>query len=159
MSDYILHADIKTAMKKRVCRPPIASIAFKLTEYSPEEIVMLDDGELEEAVIRITGCTHLSCKHCKGERPLTFFINAIRKRCMKTTWKGIKGGLHADTILPKSCDKQDAMNEKCNDVNNLAYRTFHSTKATEAEKKEARERRDAALTAKGVKIKTSKNSV
>ncbi len=148
-----------TTVTKRYRRPPIAPIV-KPTEYSPEEVARMNDYELAEAWILITGCTHLSCTHCKGERPIVpYWINSIRKRCMKKTWAGSKGGLHKDTILPSTCDAQQARNSTCNPINNPAYSKLRSAKTDETEKKEVVKQREAGLKAIGLKPRSYKHTV
>lgn len=151
---------------KRVRRPQIApvaqdvQIAQKPTEYSPEEVALMNDYELAEAWIQVTGCTHLSCTHCKGERSIVpYWINSIRKRCMKKTWAGAKGGLHKGTILPSTCDAQQARNSTCNPINNPTYSKLRSAKIDDADKKEAIKQREAGLQAIGLKTKSYRYTV
>ena len=90
------------------------------THYTPEQVAQLEDDKLCAAFIRLTGCTHLSCRHCKGERPVDrFWMKSIRKRAMKK-------GLSAEMILPKTCDTMQSRNELCNPINNPAYTKLRS---------------------------------
>jgi len=102
-------------------------IVPKPKQYRPEEINNMDNTTLAQEFIRLTGHKTLYCKHCKGEKPIeVFWINSIRKRCMKK-------GLSKDMELPKTCDKQQAKNTKCNVINNPIYQKLRNQTITKKE--------------------------
>jgi len=94
--------------------------------YTPAQVAEMDDDELAYKFTYFTGLTSLSCKHCKGLRPIRDnWILSIRDRCMYEEFAGVIGGLHKDMKLPKCCDKQQAGNKKRNKINNPIYRQLH----------------------------------
>jgi hypothetical protein len=140
---------IDTTIKR--LKPKVAPYPI---EFSPEDISKMNDYELTETFIRITGCIHLSCNHCKGPAPIMpYWINSIRKRCMKSTWAGKKGGLHRDMILPATCDAQQSRNSVCNPINNATYSKLRSTKIDNNQKIEAIKNRQYALELIGLKTR------
>jgi hypothetical protein len=97
--------------------------------YTPEEVDKLNDFILCKEFIRLTGCQTLYCTHCKKHTGLDNWITSIRKRCLKPA------GLSKDTVTPKTCDRQQAVNSICNPINNRVYPVLRSNE-TSNEKKE-----------------------
>jgi CRISPR/Cas system-associated endoribonuclease Cas2 len=98
--------------------------------YSPEEISNMDDYTLASEFTRITGHSKLYCNHCKKEKSIDYWIHSIRKRCMKNV------GLCNSTIIPKTCDKQQATNSICNPINNKVYPIVRNPKYSDKKKKQ-----------------------
>jgi len=146
--------EINTVIPKRK-KPVVAPITENT--YYPEDIALMNDYELANIWIQITGRTHLSCKHCNGEKPIVpYWINSIRKRCMKKTWAGSKGGLHKDIIVPSTCDAMQSRNYICNPVNNPVYSKLRSVNINNDSKKDAIKKRETELAAIGLKTKSYK---
>jgi|LauGreDrversion4_2_1035121.scaffolds.fasta_scaffold426711_1 hypothetical protein len=82
--------------------------------YTSDEIKSMNEYELIEAFRRVTGKQELSCTHCKRYTSLGNWVHSIRKRCEKK-------GLNPELSLPKTCDKQQAINSICNPINNKVY--------------------------------------
>ena len=106
------------------------------TIYSPSEVALMDNDELESKFCELTGIHSLDCSRCghKYKKPVRNFINAIRKRCMKKVHQGHLGGLHKDMVIPLTCDKTLASNTEKNPINSKIYPKLK--KADEAEQKE-----------------------
>ncbi len=145
---------------KKVYATPALQALFELAqeepiqqmEYKPHQIAVMTDVELASHFTRITGYKELSCKCCKGSRPiLSNWIQSIRKRCMK------KDGLWFGMNLPKTCDKQQSRNSKnnpiYNPINNPAYLKIRSFKFTEEEKQDAIMKREELIKQIGVEPK------
>ena len=122
---------VKKIQSKKV-RLIINELVWYQTEerrsYTPEEIANMNDYQLIREFQRITGCATLFCNHCKKPTPLENWMHSIRKRCMK------KNGLSETIQLPKTCDKQQAVNAICNPINNKVYPIFRSSEATSKQK-------------------------
>jgi len=132
---------------KRVKKPLVAPDS--LVAYTPSQIAEMDDCQLAAAFTRITGCTHLSCAHCKGERPITpYWMSSIRNKCMKPH------GLSAAISLPKTCDAQLKTNTKWNSLHNAiygpTYRILKSPDLSDEDKKMILHQRDEQLKAAGI---------
>ena len=84
-----------------------------LKMYSPSEVASMNDLELEEKFIKLTGIYELPCSECsKSSKSIsTSWMYSIRKRCLKE-------GLHKDIKIPKTCDRQSKRNDERNDINN-----------------------------------------
>lgn len=118
----------KTKPKKNKRSPvELVVVVEEKDNYSPSEIKEMDNYELCSEFIRITGCYELSCNHCKKPTSLDNWINSIRKRCEKK-------GLSKDIKVPKTCDKQQAVNSICNPINNKVYPVLRSNKTSETKK-------------------------
>ncbi len=69
----------------------------------------------------ITGMALLSCKCCgKYPVPIRRFAGGIRTRCVEKRMKGGKG-IYKGMPVPKTCDKQQAVNRIANPTNNKHY--------------------------------------
>lgn len=102
--------------------------------YTPEQVADMNDYELAQKFTYFTGLERLTCKHCKGSRPiLDNWMRSIRDRCMYDEFAGAMGGLHKDMKLPKCCDKQQAGNKKRNKINNPIYRQIYLGKMDQTE--------------------------
>lgn len=112
---------VKKIVKKLILR--------EKQSYTPEEVDKLNDFILCKEFIRLTGCQTLYCTHCKKHTGLDNWITSIRKRCLKPA------GLSKDTVPPKTCDRQQAVNSICNPINNRVYPVLRSNE-TSNEKKE-----------------------
>jgi hypothetical protein len=94
-------------------------IIFKKS-YSPREVSELirnnDYYTLLLEFTRITGCSELSCSHCKNRQKKLHlgWIDAIKRKCLKI---GINKGMK----LPKTCDEQLKANDISNGINNNYY--------------------------------------
>jgi hypothetical protein len=140
-SDKDLKPSIDEDLKPSGDEPVIPKKAKKLPKkikklmlqkeyYTPEEVDKMDNFVLCREFIRLTGRQTLHCCHCgKKETALDNWINSIRKRCLKPA------GLSKDIVLPKTCDKKQAVNSICNPINNRVYPVLRSNK-TSNEKKE-----------------------
>jgi len=115
--------------------------------YTPQEVSKMDSYELIRNFIRITGKTELFCSHCKCAKPLSYYLHAIRTRCLK------KHGLSQDTIPPKTCDEQMAKNYMCNPINNRANYLLRNYRLTNQEEQEIISLRIAGLEAIGIEAK------
>ena len=111
------------------------------TIYSPSEVALMDNDELESKFCQLTGIHSLDCSRCghKYKKPVRNFINAIRKRCMKKVHQGHLGGLHKDMVIPLTCDKTLASNTEKNPINSKIYPKLK--KADEAEQRELQSKR------------------
>ena len=111
------------------------------TIYSPSEVALMDNDELESKFCELTGIHSLDCSRCghKYKKPVRNFINAIRKRCMKKVYEGRLGGLHKDMVIPLTCDKTLASNTEKNPINSKFY--LELKKADEAEQRELQSKR------------------
>ena len=111
------------------------------TIYSPSEVALMENDELESKFCELTGIHSLDCSRCghKYKKPVRNFINAIRKRCMKKVYEGRLGGLHKDMVIPLTCDKTLASNTEKNPINSKIYPKLK--KADEAERKELQSKR------------------
>jgi len=111
------------------------------TIYSPSEVALMENDELESKFCELTGIHSLDCSRCghKYKKPVRNFINAIRKRCMKKVYEGRLGGLHKDMVIPLTCDKTLASNTEKNPINSKIYPKLK--KADEAEQKELQSKR------------------
>ena len=111
------------------------------TIYSPSEVALMDNHELESKFCQLTGIHSLDCSRCghKYKKPVRNFINAIRKRCMKKVHQGHLGGLHKDMVIPLTCDKTLASNTEKNPINSKIYPKLK--KADEAEQRELQSKR------------------
>ena len=111
------------------------------TIYSPSEVALMDNDELESKFCELTGIHSLDCSRCghKYKKPVRNFINAIRKRCMKKVYEGRLGGLHKDMVIPLTCDKTLASNTEKNPINSKIYPKLK--KADEAEQRELQSKR------------------
>ena len=111
------------------------------TIYSPSEVALMDNDELESKFCELTGIHSLDCSRCghKYKKPVRNFINAIRKRCMKKVHQGHLGGLHKDMVIPLTCDKTLASNTEKNPINSKIYPKLK--KADEAEQRELQSKR------------------
>ena len=111
------------------------------TIYSPSEVALMDNDELESKFCELTGIHSLDCSRCghKYKKPVRNFINAIRKRCMKKVHQGHLGGLHKDMVIPLTCDKTLASNTEKNPINSKFY--LELKKADEAEQRELQSKR------------------
>ena len=132
---------IDNTIKKRT-KPKVAPISI----YTSDDVKAMTDEFLLGEFTRITGYTHLSCKHCKGERPIhPYWMVSIRIRCEKY-------GLYSDVKVPLSCDKQTLMNKKVNYINNTAYRML-SKITDETARKNIKDERIRLLRSIGIKCK------
>jgi hypothetical protein len=95
--------------------------------YTSEEVSQMSDYLLCKEFIRLTGRTTLDCTHCKKPTPLDNWIHSIRKRCEKK-------GLDRNTPVPKTCDKQQAVNSICNPINNKVYPVLRSPSVSDKKK-------------------------
>jgi len=111
----------KNKNKKSKRKLTLFYIIEEQESYTSDEIAGMDNYHLLSEFIRITGKEKLYCAHCKKETPLEFWIHSIRKRCLK------KDGLCYEMAVPKTCDKQQAVNSICNPVNNRLYPVLRST--------------------------------
>jgi hypothetical protein len=93
-------------------------------------------------VIRFTGKVMLHCKHCKKDTHISNFLHSIRKRCEKK-------GLDQDFQLPKTCDRQQAVNYICNPVNNKFYPVMRSN-CSERKKQRFIDAREVCLAKVGI---------
>ncbi len=119
---------IKRKIIRRVVSPPPPPLPEEKSYFSPDEIKAMNNHVLAKHFIRITGCSTLSCTHCKGAKPIVpYWMESIRTRCEKK-------GLSVDIKLPKTCDQQQSRNKSCNPFNNPAYSKLRSGKLTEEEK-------------------------
>lgn len=111
------------------------------TIYSPSEVALMENDELESKFCELTGIHSLDCSRCghKYKKPVRNFINAIRKRCMKKVYEGRLGGLHKDMVIPLTCDKTLASNTEKNPINSKFY--LELKKADEAEQRELQSKR------------------
>jgi hypothetical protein len=111
------------------------------TIYSPSEVALMENDELESKFCELTGIHSLDCSRCghKYKKPVRNFINAIRKRCMKKVHQGHLGGLHKDMVIPLTCDKTLASNTEKNPINSKIYPKLK--KADEAEQRELQSKR------------------
>lgn len=88
--------------------------------YSPREVSELirnnDYYTLLSEFIRITGCSELSCSHCKNRQKKIHvgWVEAIKRKCLKL-------GISEDMKLPKTCDEQLKANDISNSINNVCY--------------------------------------
>ena len=92
--------------------------------YTADEMKQMNDYMMIAEVISKTGKVMLRCEHCKKDIHIKNFLHSIRKRCDKK-------GLDLDFKLPKTCDRQQAVNYICNPINN----TYTSKKKALEKKK------------------------
>ena len=98
--------------------------------YTPFEVSRLNAYVLcvEFSRLKLNDKTTMYCNHCKKHTPFTNWQASIRSRCMKN-------GLSADTVIPKTCDKQQAVNAIANAINNRVYPKLRNPKIS-AERKQ-----------------------
>lgn len=98
--------------------------------YTADEISLLNDYELcaEFGRIKLNGNSAMYCGHCKKETPFDNWVHSIRKRCMKQ-------GLSRETKIPKTCDRQQAVNALCNPINNRVYSILRSPNTSDKKKR------------------------
>ena len=97
--------------------------------YTPEEVDNMTDYELLVHFRRITEQNKLYCNHCKRPKSLDYWVNSIRKRCMKN-------GLNKKMKSPKTCDHQQAVNSICNTINNPVYSALRDPKFSNRHKQQ-----------------------
>ena len=95
--------------------------------YTSEEVSQMTDYVLCKEFIRLTGRSTLDCAHCKKPTSLDNWMHSIRKRCEKK-------GLDRNIPVPKTCDKQQAVNSICNPINNKVYPVLRSPSVSEKKK-------------------------
>jgi hypothetical protein len=82
-----------------------------------EEFLAHDEEDAQQALLmrveKILGTSHLPCKHCHGQKPLSAFLNGLTKNFKDGQLKKV----------PKTCDKMNAYNAKKNKINNPIYNT------------------------------------
>lgn len=103
--------------KKRKGKKKLENYYIEQESYTPEEIAGLDAYILcaEFSRLKLNGETTMYCGHCKKRTPFKNWVHSIRTRCLK------KNGLSADTEIPKTCDRQQAVNAIANAINNKVY--------------------------------------
>lgn len=99
--------------------------------YTPDEVATMNSFILCSEFSRLTlnNKTTMYCNHCKKDTPFKNWVNSIRSRCMK------KQGLSANTQIPKTCDRQQAVNSIANTINNRVYPKLRNEKLDESQKR------------------------
>jgi len=127
------------------------------TVYSPEEVKLMNDLELEEKFVKLTGIRELQCSECSpsSKSISTSWMYSIRKRCLKV-------GLHKDIKIPKTCDRQSKRNDERNYITNkyngqLKKYYKNRDKFTIEDIKKWEEERVSELKKIGVKSRPSKH--
>ena len=108
--------------------------------YSVSEVEQMTDDQLLNNFTRVTGLTHLSCKHCHYDKvELISFIKVIRKWITKKQ----NNGLHKEMSVPRTCDHQsfanikrqpyytkikNALSEECAEVLKANHRQLFATR-------------------------------
>ena len=110
--------------------------------YTAEEMKETNDYTMIVEAIRFTGKVMLPCKHCKKDTHISNFSHGIRKRAEK-------GGMDQNFQLPKTCDRQQAVNSMCNPVNNKFYPVMRSN-CSERKKQRFIDAREVCLAAVGI---------
>ena len=103
--------------KKKKGKRTLENFYIQQESYTSDEVAGLDDYVLcvEFSRLTLNGGTTMYCGHCKKHTPFKNWVHSIRARCLK------KGGLNSNTKIPKTCDKQQAVNAIANAVNNRVY--------------------------------------
>jgi hypothetical protein len=107
------------ARRRRNRQAELLLIEEQQDSYTADEMKGCNDYTMIAETIRITGEVMLPCKHCKKHTHISNFLHSIRKRCEKK-------GLDRNFQLPKTCDRQQAVNSMCNPVNNKFYPVMRS---------------------------------
>ena len=118
--------------------------------YTAEEMKETNDYTMIVEAIRFTGKVMLPCKHCKKDTHISNFSHGIRKRAEK-------GGMDQNFQLPKTCDRQQAVNSICNPVNNKFYPVMRSN-CSERKKQRFIDAREVCLAAVGIQTNPTKYS-
>jgi hypothetical protein len=116
--------------------------------YTAEEMKETNDYTMIVEAIRFTGKVMLSCKHCKKDTHISNFSHGIRKRAEK-------GGMDQNFQVPKTCDRQQAVNSMCNPVNNKFYPVMRSN-CSERKKQRFIDAREVRLAAVGIQTNPTK---
>jgi hypothetical protein len=118
--------------------------------YTAEEMKETNDYTMIVEAIRFTGKVMLPCKHCKKDTHISNFSHGIRKRAEK-------GGMDQNFQVPKTCDRQQAVNSMCNPVNNKFYPVMRSN-CSERKKQRFIDAREVCLAAVGIQTNPTKYS-
>jgi len=123
-------APVEVRQKKRKTKLENYIIINENESYTTDEVAELNDFMMctEFSRIKLGGKMTMYCGHCKKETSFDNWVHSIRKRCMKN-------GLCEETPIPKTCDRQQAVNSLCNPINNKVYPVLRSSKTTDKKKK------------------------
>ena len=130
------------ARRRRNRQAELEIIEEQQDSYTADEIKQMNDYTMIAETIRITGEVMLSCKHCKKHTHISNFLHSIRKRCEKK-------GLDRNFQLPKTCDRQQAVNSMCNPVNNKFYPVMRSN-CSQQKKQKFIDAREVCFAAVGI---------
>ena len=133
---------VAPAARRRHNRQAELYIIEEQGSYTAEEMKETNDYIMIAEAIRFTGKVMLSCKHCKKDTHISNFSHGIRKRAEK-------GGMDQNFQLPKTCDRQQAVNSMCNPVNNKFYPVMRSN-CSERKKQRFIDAREVCLAAVGI---------
>jgi hypothetical protein len=133
---------VAPAARRRHNRQAELYIIEEQGSYTAEEMKETNDYIMIAEAIRFTGKVMLPCKHCKKDTHISNFSHGIRKRAEK-------GGMDQNFQLPKTCDRQQAVNSMCNPVNNKFYPVMRSN-CSERKKQRFIDAREVCLAAVGI---------
>ena len=135
-------APVVPAARRRRNRQAELVIIEEQGSYTAEEMKETNDYIMIAEAIRFTGKVMLPCKHCKKDTHISNFSHGIRKRAEKR-------GMDQNFQLPKTCDRQQAVNSMCNPVNNKFYPVMRSN-CSERKKQRFIDAREVCLAAVGI---------
>ena len=129
-SEASLSSSSEARMNKRRRRNKLQDFYIEQDSYTTFEVSRMNAFVLcvEFSRLKLDNKTTMYCNHCKKNTPFTNWQASIRSRCMKN-------GLSADTVIPKTCDKQQAVNAIANAINNRVYPKLRNPKIS-AERKQ-----------------------
>ena len=133
---------VAPAARRRHNRQAELYIIEEQGSYTAEEMKETNDYIMIAEVIRFKDKVMLPCKHCKKDTHISNFIHGIRKRAEK-------GGMDQNFQLPKTCDRQQAVNSMCNPVNNKFYPVMRSN-CSERKKQRFIDAREVSFAAVGI---------
>lgn len=144
-------ASTEPRMDTKKKRRKLPNFYIEQDSYTPYEISRLNSFVLcvEFSRLKLDGKTTMYCNHCKKHTPFTNWQASVRSRCMKN-------GLSSDTVIPKTCDKQQAVNAIANAINNRVYPKLRDTKISAERKQLWSKWREMMFAKLGMKIRPYK---